>query len=125
MHHAVPHNITLFVEFEIIIVPESICGLFIDQRSKVLPVVVIPCVYFGTPSLCDLHISVFSMALSGSAQSLLVGLVAPLVYQSYHIQKIKVINNTGTSSLLNKTYRNSQLSTNCSATRFVAVTDWA
>ena len=31
---AVPHNITLFVEFEIIIVPESICGLFIDQRSK-------------------------------------------------------------------------------------------
>ena len=39
---AVPHNITLFVEFKITIVPESICGLFIDQRSKVLPVVVIP-----------------------------------------------------------------------------------
>jgi hypothetical protein len=46
---AVPHNITLFVEFEISIVSESICGLFIDQRSKVLPVVVIPCVCFGTP----------------------------------------------------------------------------
>jgi len=45
---AVPHNITPFVEFEMTIVPESICGLFIDQRSKVLPVVVIPCVYFGT-----------------------------------------------------------------------------
>ena len=45
---AVPHNITLFVEFEIAIVPESICGLFIDQRSKVLPVVVIPCACFGT-----------------------------------------------------------------------------
>ena len=39
----------LFVEFEITIVPESICGLFIDQRSKVLPVVVIPCVCFDTP----------------------------------------------------------------------------
>jgi len=50
---AVPHNITLFVELEIIIVLESICGLFIDQRSKVLPVVVIPCVCFGTPqSVC-------------------------------------------------------------------------
>jgi len=35
---AVPHNITLFVELEITIVPESICGLFIDQRSNVLPV---------------------------------------------------------------------------------------
>jgi len=46
---AVPHNITLCVEFDIIIVPESICGLFIDQRSKVLPVAVIPCVCFGTP----------------------------------------------------------------------------
>ena len=46
---AVPHNIMLFVEFEITIVPESICGLFIDQRSKVLPVVVIPCVCFDTP----------------------------------------------------------------------------
>ena len=46
---AVPHNITLFVESEIAIFPESICGLFIDQRSKVLPVVVIPCVCFGTP----------------------------------------------------------------------------
>jgi len=46
---AVPQNITPFVEFEITIVPESICGLFIDQRSKVLPVVVIPCVCFGTP----------------------------------------------------------------------------
>ena len=46
---AVPHSITLFVEFEITIVPESICGLFIDQRSKILPVAVIPCVYFGTP----------------------------------------------------------------------------
>jgi hypothetical protein len=45
----VPHNITLFVEFEITIVPESICGLFIDQRSKVLSLVVIPCVCFGTP----------------------------------------------------------------------------
>jgi len=41
--------ITHFVEFEIVIVPESICGLFIDQRSKVLPVVVTPCVCFGTP----------------------------------------------------------------------------
>jgi hypothetical protein len=30
---AVPHDITLFVEFTITIVPESICGLFIDQRS--------------------------------------------------------------------------------------------
>jgi hypothetical protein len=37
---AVPHNITLFVEVEIAIVPESICGLFIDQSSKILPVVV-------------------------------------------------------------------------------------
>jgi len=46
---AVPHNITLYVGFEIIIVPESICGLFIDRRSKVLPVVVIPRVNFGTP----------------------------------------------------------------------------
>ena len=45
---AVPHNITLFVEFEIAIVPESTCGLFIDQRSKVLPVVVIPHACFGT-----------------------------------------------------------------------------
>ena len=43
------HNIALFVEFEITIVPESICGLFIDRRSKVLPVVVIPRVYFGAP----------------------------------------------------------------------------
>ena len=33
---AIPHNITLFVELEITIVPESIRGLFIDQRSKVL-----------------------------------------------------------------------------------------
>ena len=46
---AIPHNITLFVEFKIAIVPESICGLSIDQRSKVLPAVVIPCVCFGTP----------------------------------------------------------------------------
>jgi len=47
---AVPHNITLFVEFEILaIAPKSICGLFIDQRSKVLPVVVIPCVCYCTP----------------------------------------------------------------------------
>ena len=46
---AVPHNITLFVEFEITIVPESIFGLFIDQRFKVLPVVVVFCVCFGTP----------------------------------------------------------------------------
>jgi hypothetical protein len=46
---AVPHNITLFVEFDNIIVLESMCGLFIDQRSKVLPVVIIPCVCFGTP----------------------------------------------------------------------------
>jgi hypothetical protein len=45
---AVPHNIALFVEFEIAIVPESICGLYIDQRAKVLPVVVIPCACFGT-----------------------------------------------------------------------------
>jgi len=28
---AVLHNITLFVEFETTIVPESICDLFIDQ----------------------------------------------------------------------------------------------
>ena len=34
----VPHNITIFKEIEITIVPESICGLFIDQRSNVLPV---------------------------------------------------------------------------------------
>ena len=46
---AVPHYITLFLEFEITIVPESICGLIIDQWSKVLPVVVLPCVCFGTP----------------------------------------------------------------------------
>ena len=46
---AVPHNITLFVEFEISIVSESICGLFIDQRSKVLPVVVFPCVFWHSP----------------------------------------------------------------------------
>ena len=46
---AVPHNIMLFVKFEITIVPERICGLFIDQRSKVLPVVAIPCVCFGAP----------------------------------------------------------------------------
>ena len=46
---AVPHNITLFVEIEITIVPKSNCGFFIDQRSKVLPVAVIPCVCFGTP----------------------------------------------------------------------------
>ena len=45
---AVPHNFTLFVEFEITIVSESICGLLIDQRSKVLPVFAIPCVCFGT-----------------------------------------------------------------------------
>ena len=45
----VTHNITLFVGFEATIAPESNCGLFIDQRSKVLPVVVIPCVCFGTP----------------------------------------------------------------------------
>ena len=45
---AVPHNITLFVEIEITIVLESICGLYIDQRAKVLPVVVIPCACFGT-----------------------------------------------------------------------------
>ena len=35
---AVPHNITLFVKFEITFVPKSICGLFIDQRSKSFPV---------------------------------------------------------------------------------------
>ena len=46
---AVPHSITLFIDFEIAIVPECICGLFIDQRSKVLPVVVKPCVCFGAP----------------------------------------------------------------------------
>jgi len=60
----VPHNITLFIEFEIIIVPESTCGLFIDQRSKVLPVAVIPCVCFGTPHL---HISVFSLAFKSES----------------------------------------------------------
>ena len=72
---AVHHNITLFVEFEILaIVPKSICGLFIDQRS---PVVVIPCVCLMLPSLCDLHISVFSLAfISESARSL--GVIAPL-----------------------------------------------
>jgi len=32
-------------------------------------------------------------------------------YQNYEIQKIKVINKTGTSSLLNKTYRNSLIIT--------------
>jgi len=47
---AVPHSI--FVEFEITIVPECICGLFINQKFKVLPVVVIPCV-LALPSLCD------------------------------------------------------------------------
>ena len=31
---AVPHNITLFVEFEIIIVPESICGLWFVVWKK-------------------------------------------------------------------------------------------
>ena len=44
---AVPHNITLFVEFEITIV--AFVGLVYYQRSKVLPVDVIPCVCFGTP----------------------------------------------------------------------------
>ena len=34
-------------------------------------------------------------------------------YQNYQIQKTKIIDNkTGTSSLLNKTYRNYKLSTN-------------
>ena len=67
---AVPHNITLFIEFEI-------RGLFIDQRSKVLPVVVNPVSVLALPSLCDLHISVFSLAFkSESARSL--GVVAPL-----------------------------------------------
>ena len=67
----------LFVEFDITIVPESICGLFIDQRSKVLPVVVNPVSVLALPSLCDLHISVFSLAFkSESARSL--GVVAPL-----------------------------------------------
>jgi len=33
---AVPHNKSLFVDYEITIVPESICGLFIDQRDKSL-----------------------------------------------------------------------------------------
>ena len=55
--NAVPHNLTLFIEFDITIVPESICGLFIDQRSKVLPVVVIPCVLsrpiVGSDESCD------------------------------------------------------------------------
>jgi len=46
---AVPHNNVFFVEFDITIVPEYICGLFINRRFKVLPVVVIPCVCFGTP----------------------------------------------------------------------------
>ena len=63
---AVPHNITLFVELEITIVPKSICSWLIDQRSEVLstafqpsqeisdvPVVVVPCV-LTLPSLCDL-----------------------------------------------------------------------
>jgi hypothetical protein len=52
-HYTAPlrwvHNITLFVEFEITIVPESVCGLLIDQHYKILPVIVIPCVCFGTP----------------------------------------------------------------------------
>jgi len=53
---AVPQNIMLFVEFKITIVPETICGLFIDQRSKVLSAVVIPFVCFGTPrSVCFTH----------------------------------------------------------------------
>jgi len=44
-----PHNITPFVELEVTIVPESICSWLIDQRSEVLPVVVVPCVCVGTP----------------------------------------------------------------------------
>jgi len=73
----VPHNITLFVKFKITIVPESICGLFIDQMSKVLPVVVIPLSVLALPSLCDSYIFVFSLAFKSEiAQSL--GVIAPL-----------------------------------------------
>ena len=80
---AVPHNIMLFVEFDITIVPESICGLFIDQRSKVLPVVVNPVSVLALPSLCDLHISVFSLAFkSESARSLGVVTPFPLGFSS-------------------------------------------
>ena len=32
--NAIPINITLLVVFDISIVPESICGLFIDQRFE-------------------------------------------------------------------------------------------
>ena len=63
---AVPHNITLFVEFEITIV--AFVGLVYYQRSKVLPVDVIPCVCFGTPaSLCELHISGFSLVFKSKS----------------------------------------------------------
>jgi len=60
---AVPHNITLFVESEITIVPESICGLFIDQRSKVLSVLVIPCLFWHSPVrvICTFLFSAWSL----------------------------------------------------------------
>ena len=45
--------------------------------SKVLPAVVIPVPVLALPSLCDLHISVFSSAFqSESSRSL--GVIAPL-----------------------------------------------
>ena len=50
---AVPHNITLFVEFDITIVSDSICGLFIDQRSKVL------CLFWHSP-ICVICTFLFS-----------------------------------------------------------------
>jgi hypothetical protein len=47
-------------------------------------------------------------------------------HDNYYIQKIKVINKAGTYSLLNKTYRNSQLSTNkLLVTRISAANNWA
>ena len=60
---AVPRNITPFVEFEITIAPESDCALFIDQRSEVLPVDVIPCVCFGTPHSVWFAHSCFQLGL--------------------------------------------------------------
>jgi len=47
-------------------------------------------------------------------------------YQIYHNQKIKIVNQTGKSSLLNKTYIFlSCQPTNCPVTQFVAANDWA
>jgi hypothetical protein len=58
---AVPRNITLFVEFDITIVPESVCGLLFDQRSKVLPVVAIPCLCMSCHSpVCVICTFLFS-----------------------------------------------------------------